>query len=80
MSMKLQQHGFKVFTVPEAATLVFSNGAEFVTLSHAGQYNLIKTIMKLQIALEDSFAQLAHNSGQKSVLICDRGVLDNQVH
>ncbi len=35
--------------------------------------------MKLQISLEDSFAQIAHNSGEKAVIICDRGVLDNQV-
>jgi putative protein kinase ArgK-like GTPase of G3E family len=33
MSMRLMQHGFKVFTVPEAATIVFSNGAEFTTLT-----------------------------------------------
>jgi hypothetical protein len=36
--------------------------------------------MKLQISLEDSFAQIAHNSGEKAVIICDRGVLDNQAY
>jgi hypothetical protein len=51
-----------------------------ILITKAGQYNLIKTIMKMQIALEDSFAQLAQNSGQKAVLICDRGVLDNQAY
>ncbi len=30
----------------------------------------------MQKALEDSFAELAQNCGQKAVLICDRGVMD----
>jgi len=36
--------------------------------------------MKLQMSLEDIFTDLAVNSGEKSLVLCDRGVMDGSAY
>lgn len=37
-------------------------------------------LMKTQIALEDNFTELARNEGSKSVILCDRGLMDGSAY
>lgn len=75
-----EELGYKVFTVPEAATIAFSNGAEWETIADSGRYNLIKRIMQMQLSLEDSFTSIAQHSNCKAIVLCDRGLLDNEAY
>jgi len=72
--------GFKAFTVPEAATIIFSNGAEWDTLTDAARFNSVSVTMKTQIALENSFESIAKHHMRPAVIFCDRGVLDNEAY
>jgi len=61
LSVVLQQMGFKVLQVPEAATLLMKGGAFIetgrMTLSKAVRFQI--NLMKLQMSLEDNFIQIA---------------------
>lgn len=80
MKAALEQNGYKIYTVPEVATIVFSNGAEWNNLSVEQQYTILEEIIKLQMSLEDAFVSVAEASGKPSVVIMDRGLLDNEAY
>lgn len=72
----LRQRGAVVYTVPEVATLLLSNGA-----SSANAKSLQQEILRLQLQLENSFARLASDHSTKPmVLLCDRGLMDGQAY
>jgi len=73
--------GWKVFRVPETATVLMSGGIAFGELNQEQvldfQYNLIKTML----TLEDTYFSMAekwNSSGgqQNCLVICDRGTMD----
>ena len=73
----LKERGFRVFIVPEAATMLLLNGATFDDFSNprcpmAFQEYVIRT----QISLEDSTENYARATGEDSVILCDRGTMD----
>ena len=69
--------GYKVFTVPEVPTMVTQAGWNYLTTNHDFYYEGEKTILELQLKLEDSFYHLAETiKEQPCVIICDRGVFD----
>lgn len=75
ISDRLRSLGFNVYVVPEAATLMILGGISLLqgdVITH--QLNL----MNLQKQLEKTFYNTAINSGKPSVIICDRGLMDNR--
>eukprot|EP00935_MAST-01C_sp_MAST-1C-sp1_P000284 g284.t1 len=75
----LQELGFTVFMVPEASTLLKTSGCGFpVSASKEVQLAWEESKMRLQIALEDLFTQLAENAGGKVVILNDRGLMDSK--
>jgi len=60
ISQDLTQLGYKVLVVPEAATLIAKGGAMIVSASFTSQQGLTfqKGLMRLQIALEESFLDI----------------------
>ena len=38
------------------------------------------SLMQMQIHLEDTFMELAVNEGKRSVLLCDRGLMDGSAY
>lgn len=75
----LQSHGYKVYTLPETATLLFSCGVSFPDLDDVASYCMQKSILKTMIQIEDVFRQLAAldaKRGLRPILICDRGAMD----
>lgn len=65
-------------TVPEAATLLFSNGATCASKDMATPFQL--AIMRLQISLEDNFVRLARKMKGRTVVLCDRGLMDGSAY
>ena len=78
----LTQFGWRVFCVPEAATLFNKGGAmiDMADFTFDMQVKFQILLMQTQINLEDTFEQLAQNEGKKSVLLCDRGLMDGSAY
>lgn len=73
----LGELGFKVYFVPEVATILFTNGAEFPGLD-AGQklIDFETALLQMQMQMEESFLKIARSTGHPSVMFVDRGLLD----
>jgi len=83
ISQDLTQLGYKVLVVPEAATMIMKGGAMIVSSDFTEQQGLMfqKSLMRLQIALEDTFLEIAQMiKNQPVVLLIDRGLLDGSAY
>jgi predicted ATPase len=75
----LEAEGWTVCVVPEAATILFSQG-----FTHRGKdfWDCCKRqscLLRLQIVLE--YSMMIHLWGnEKSIILCDRGVFDNKAY
>ena len=77
----LSERGFRVYTVPEAATILLSNGLSFADFNTEDKVLDFQTaILKTQIHLEDSFEMLARAVAKPAVLLCDRGAMDGSAY
>ena len=81
LSSYLKERGLCVYTVPEAATLLFSNGVSPENFGIEGWAKAMQgELMGIQVALEDSFEMVAKAAGKDSVLLCDRGAMDGRAY
>ena len=65
LSSYLRERGYRVYTVPEAATMLFSNGVFFSDLTdEAKTVNFQANLMGTQMALEDTFKSLGKATGE----------------
>jgi len=82
LSPYLRERGFEVITVPEAFSLLVSNGMAFDYLSAVeGMDNVVQdTVMDMQIGIEDSFERVLRARGKPGVLLCDRGLMDGSAY
>lgn len=81
LSSYLRERGFEVITVPEAFTILASNGFEMSYFSVDGMpFCVQNTIMDVQMALEDSFERVLRAKGKPGVLLCDRGLCDGSAY
>src|SRR4051794_21237538 len=76
VSERLASLGFRVFQVPETPTLLLRNGFSLAGLGDSELLRFQQTTIRLVMALEEGFQELARISGQPSVLLCDRGTMD----
>lgn len=81
----LIQLGYKVLVVPEAATLLMKGGAFIVSSGFTESQGLLfqKVLIRLQVALEDSFIDIARigvQDGCDVVVLCDRGLMDGSAY
>ena len=78
LRMLLEKAEYDVLTVPEVPTILMSNGAQFPGMD-GNRENLLayeSQLIKLQLAMEDTFVGIARSTKRRSVVICDRGSLD----
>jgi nucleoside-triphosphatase THEP1 len=86
ITQDLTQLGCKVLVVPEAATIMMKGGAFIVSTGFTESQGLMfqKILMKLQVALEDSFIEIGKLAGAGSngdvVILIDRGLMDGQAY
>ena len=74
-----KERGFDVLTAPEMATIVLNNGFSSEHLgTPALQFAFQKNILKMQLQLERSFTDLAASTGRATIVVFDRGLLDNK--
>jgi predicted ATPase len=81
LSAHFSENGFSVYTVPEAATLLFTNGAALQDFAVDGMPLAFQwSLLKMQIALEEGFERIARAKGKPAVLLCDRGLMDGSAY
>ncbi|GMH77164.1 hypothetical protein TL16_g07312 [Triparma laevis f. inornata] len=81
LSNFLRELGFDVYTVPEASTLLLSNGAAPSNFAIEGWGDKFQvSLLKIQEGLEGAFHRLALATNRKSVLLCDRGLMDGKAY
>eukprot|EP01120_Amphizonella_sp_Union-15-10_P015660 TRINITY_DN8094_c0_g1_i4.p1 TRINITY_DN8094_c0_g1~~TRINITY_DN8094_c0_g1_i4.p1 ORF type:complete len:462 (-),score=87.80 TRINITY_DN8094_c0_g1_i4:63-1448(-) len=72
--------GFRVYMVPEAATILLGGGCQIRDVD-LERYLIFQTnLIKMQMALEDRFYSVAKSTSEPSVLIMDRGVMDAKAY
>jgi predicted ATPase len=77
----LSQYGIRVYTVPEAATILWTGGISPSDMKNGDDWvDFQATLMRTQFHLEDTLYTMAEKTGQKSVLLCDRGAMDGKAY
>ncbi|EFC50009.1 predicted protein [Naegleria gruberi] len=78
---RLQNLGFQVFIIPEAATLLMTGGAKVTDNSSVEDVLAFESsLIKTQMAIEDNFQEIARVSKKPTILLCDRGTLDPKAY
>lgn len=71
--------GWKVYTVPETATILLGGGVKFEQLSYEQAYQFQKDVIHTILRIESVFfsqAEMSANSDVPILIICDRGAMD----
>lgn len=76
IKQNMEQLGFDVLLVPEAATLLMTGGVSPSNNKLAFQIQ----VAKVQMALEDAFYLMAKQSSRPTIVVCDRGVMDGKAY
>lgn len=73
---------FRVYAIPEAATMTFNSGFTIVQKESTKENNKTfnKSIIQFQMDMEKYFESLASYSEKRVLLLCDRGVCDNFIY
>lgn len=83
LQKRLPELGIRPITVPELATMMFNAGVRWLDVAthepHAFRFQV--EMIKTQISNEDTIYSFTHLvPGEKKVMICDRGTIDNMVY
>jgi len=68
--------GWKVFRVPETATILFGGGIRFADMTKEEADRFQENLLKTMLAIETVFFDLAKSCGKDCLVICDRGAMD----
>uniref|UniRef100_A0A1B6EQH2 NadR/Ttd14 AAA domain-containing protein n=1 Tax=Cuerna arida TaxID=1464854 RepID=A0A1B6EQH2_9HEMI len=68
--------GWKVFRVPETATVLLSGGIKFSDLSEEEGYKFQENLLKTMLQIENTFFELGESCSRDCLIICDRGAMD----
>lgn len=81
VSTYFRTRGFTVYTVPEAATIMMSNGATFADLdSDEKELTFQACLLTTQMNLEDLFVRMSSTTNKPCILLCDRGTMDGRAY
>ncbi|XP_034950221.1 TRPL translocation defect protein 14 [Chelonus insularis] len=68
--------GWKVFRVPETATVLLSGGIKFSDLTDEDRFKFQENLLKTMIQIENTFFTLGESCKRNCLIICDRGAMD----
>lgn len=68
--------GWKVFRVPETATVLLSGGIKFSDLSAEEAFKFQENLLRCMIQIENTFFELGKSCQRNCLIICDRGTMD----
>ncbi|XP_014245404.1 TRPL translocation defect protein 14 isoform X2 [Cimex lectularius] len=76
LSTFFENLGWKVFRVPETATVLLSGGIKFSDLTEEEAFKFQENLLKTMIQIENTFFELAETCPRNCLIICDRGAMD----
>jgi len=68
--------GWRVFRVPECATILLGGGVSFSLLDDEQRLEFQENLLKTMFQIEDTFFSLASTQTRNCLVICDRGAMD----
>ncbi|XP_066594018.1 TRPL translocation defect protein 14 isoform X2 [Prorops nasuta] len=68
--------GWKVFRVPETATVLLSGGIKFSDLNAEEGFKFQENLLRTMLQIENTFFQLGESCSRNCLIICDRGAMD----
>lgn len=68
--------GWKVFRVPETASVLLSGGIKFSDLNEEEATIFQENLLKTMLQIEDTFFELGKTCKRDCLIICDRGAMD----
>ncbi|GFS63208.1 TRPL translocation defect protein 14 [Trichonephila clavipes] len=68
--------GWKVYRVPEAATVLLNGGVRFPDLTPNEAEKFQENLLKTMMAMEETYFSLASTCNRNCLVICDRGTMD----
>ncbi|KAI5694679.1 hypothetical protein M8J75_003170 [Diaphorina citri] len=68
--------GWKVFRVPETATVLLSGGIKFTDLTAEEAFKFQENLLHCMIQIENTFFELGRSCKRNCLIICDRGTMD----
>ncbi|XP_017779335.1 PREDICTED: TRPL translocation defect protein 14 isoform X2 [Nicrophorus vespilloides] len=68
--------GWKVFRVPETASVLLSGGVKFSDLNEDEALVFQENLLKTMIQIENTFFELGRTCKRNCLIICDRGAMD----
>lgn len=74
------ERGYKVFVVSETATDLITSGAKPFGLNPIELVEFQRYVLNFQLAKEKLFETIANNTEQDTIILCDRGVMDNRAY
>ncbi len=75
-----EEKGYKVIVVPEAATILINSGIKPFGFGALSMEDFQKYVIDLQLTLERLAQQNAVESDKETIIVCDRGVLDDKAY
>lgn len=75
-----QRTGIKVYTVPEAATLLVGGGLEWKDMTYEKVIEYQLALLRVQVSLEDQLYAIARANNQTSLIVSDRGCMDGRAY
>lgn len=83
LRIRLNSLGFQVLTLPELATMFIGSGVKFPQFGPMTSDQILELqscMVRAQMALEDVYYRLAKSSGEPTLILCDRGVIDGRAY
>ena len=77
---EFQERGYHVIVVPEAATILINSGIRPFGNNGLPMYDFQKYVMQLQFQLEEYAERAAEEIPAKTIIVCDRGLLDDKAY
>lgn len=74
------ERDYHVIIVPEAATILINSGIRPFGKNGLPMYEFQKYVMELQFRLEDLAEQAAEEIEKQTIIVCDRGLLDDKAY
>ncbi|XP_037077965.1 TRPL translocation defect protein 14-like [Pollicipes pollicipes] len=76
LSTFFENLGWRVYRVPETASILLSGGIKFADLTSGQALEFQNNLFKTMVSIENTYFELASTVDQNCLIICDRGTMD----